>query len=148
LNELNANNAARIKRLAFAMPFYKHLGITLTGINWGNAEIQLKVTRKLTQSAGFAHGGVTAALIDSAVGLALCTMVDPRDRITTIELHVNFIAPAKLGLLKTQGQILHRGKRTAVGDAEVRDGDGILISKGSATYMILKNGRKRTLNFY
>ncbi len=60
------------------LPFYKHLGITLTEVNWGNAEIQLNVTRKLIQSAGFAHGGVTAALIDSAVGLALCTMVDPQ----------------------------------------------------------------------
>jgi uncharacterized protein (TIGR00369 family) len=147
LNELNAKNAARIKRLACALPFYKHLGITLTEVNWGNAELQLNVTRKLIQSAGFAHGGVTAALIDSAVGLALCTMVGPRDRITTIELHVNFIAPAKLGLLKTKGQILHRGRRTAVGDAEVRDEDGMLISKGSATYMIIKNGRKRTVNF-
>jgi len=147
LNKLNAKNAAWIKRLARAMPFYKHLGITLTEVKLGNAEIQLKVTRKLIQSAGFAHGGVIAALIDSAVGLALCTTVDPQDRITTIELHVNFIAPAKLGFLKTQGQILHRGKRTGVGDAEVRDADGLLVAKGSATYMIIKNGRKRALDF-
>ena len=147
MNEPHAKNVARIKRLARTMPFYKHLGITLTEVTCGSAEIQLKVTRKLVQSAGFAHGGVTAALIDSAVGLALCTMIDPGDRITTIELHVNFITPARLGLLKTQGQILHRGKRTAVGEAEVRDGDDHLISKGSATYMILKNGRRRPLNF-
>ena len=147
MKKLNPKNAALIKRLACSMPFYKHLGITLTDVKWGNAELQLNVTRKLIQSAGFAHGGVTAALVDSAVGLALCTMVDPRDRITTIELHVNFIAPAKLGLLKTRGLILHRGKRTGVVDAEVRDVDGILIAKGSATYMIIKNGRKRALDF-
>lgn len=147
MNKLNPRNAALIKRLARSMPFYKYLGITVTEFDWGSAEIQLKVTRKLIQSAGFAHGGVIAALVDSAVGIALCTMVDPRDRITTIELHVNFIAPAKLGLLKTRGLILHRGKRTGVGDAEVRDEDGILIAKGSATYMIIKNGRKRAMDF-
>ena len=147
MNKLNSNNTGPIKRLARAMPFYKHLGITLTELDWGSAEIQLKVTRKLTQSAGFAHGGVTAALVDSAVGLALCSMVSPQDSITTIELHVNFIAPAKLGLLKTRGLILHRGKKTGVGDAEVRDEDGLLVAKGSATYMIIKNGRKRQLDF-
>jgi len=147
LNKLNPKNVALIKRLACAMPFYKYLGITLTGLDWGSAEIQLKVTRKLIQSAGFAHGGVTAALVDSAVGLALATMVNPRDSITTIELHVNFIAPAKIGYLKARGLILHRGKRTGVGDAEVRDQDGVLIAKGSATYMIIKNGRKRALDF-
>ena len=129
MTEPNSKNAAWIKQLACAIPFYKHLGITLTGVNWGNAEIQLKVTRKLVRSAGFAHGGVTAALIDSAVGLALSTMIDPRDRVTTIELHVNFIAPAKLGFLKAQGQILHRGRRTAVGDAEVRDEDGMRLQR-------------------
>jgi uncharacterized protein (TIGR00369 family) len=128
------------------MPFYKHLGITLTRVGWGRVEIRLKVTRRLIQSAGFAHGGVTAALIDSAVGLALCTMLDSKEMITTVELNVNFIAPAELGILKARGKIIHKGKRVAVGDAEVRDGRGKLVSKGSATYMILGNNRQRVLD--
>ena len=122
------------------MPFYRHLGINLTRVGWGRAEIQLRVERKLTRSAGFAHGSVAAALIDSAVGLALCTMLDPEELITTVELHVNYIAPAELGVLKSRGKIVHKGKRVAVGDAEVRDERGRLISRGSATYMILGNG--------
>lgn len=128
------------------MPFYKHLGITLARVSWGSAEIRLKVKTRLTQSAGFAHGGVSAALIDSAIGLALWTMLNPQELITTVELNVNFIAPAELGILKTQGKIVHKGKRVAVGDAEVRDERGRLISKGSATYMILGKSRQRVLD--
>jgi uncharacterized protein (TIGR00369 family) len=127
------------------MPFYRHLGINLAGIGWGRAEIHLKVGRRLTQSAGFAHGGVAAALIDSAVGLALCTMLDPQEHITTVELHVNYIAPAQLGVLKSRGKIIHKGRRIAVGDAEVRDERGKLVSKGSATYIILDNAQQRTI---
>ena len=121
------------------MPFYGHLGITLKKLSWSRSEIRLTVTRRLTQSAGSAHGGVTASLIDSAVGLALCTMLSPQEHITTVEMKLNFIAPAKLGVLRTRAKILHKGKRIAVGDAEVLDESGKLIAKGTATYMILAN---------
>jgi uncharacterized protein (TIGR00369 family) len=105
----------------------------------------MKVGRGLTQQAGFAHGGVSAALIDSAVGLALCTMIEHGSAITTINLQVNFLAPAKPGSLTARGRIIHRGKRTAVGDCQVVDKDGNLVSKGTATYLILEN-RKSALN--
>jgi uncharacterized protein (TIGR00369 family) len=145
MTKVKSGQAAWIKRLARAIPFYRHLGINLTKVGWGSAEIRLKVKKGLTQSAGFAHGGVSAALIDSAVGLALCTMLDQRDLITTVELNVNFIAPAGPGVLTTRGRILHRGKRLAVGDAEVRDKKGTLVSRGSATYMMLENKRQRVI---
>ena len=128
------------------MPFYRHLGITLTDVGWGRVEIQVIVGRRLTQSVGFAHGGVAASLIDSAVGLALCTTLDPEVLITTVDLNVNFIAPARLGVLRTRGKIIHKGKRIAVGDAEVRDEKDRLISKGSATYMILGKSARRVLD--
>ena len=99
----------------------------------------MKVGKGLTQNAGFAHGGVSASLIDSAVGLALCTMIDKGDLITTIDLNVNFLAPAKPGQLTARGEIVHKGRRIAVGDAKVTDESGRLVSKGTATYMILEN---------
>ena len=120
------------------MPFYNHLGIHLTGLGPGSAEIRVKVTKRLTQGAGVAHGGVAAALIDSAVGLALCTMLGAEEFITTVELKVNFTAPAQLGLLKASGRIIHKGRRIAVGEAEVKDQKRRLIAKGLVTYIILR----------
>ncbi len=146
LGKLSPSQAAWIARLARSMPFYKHLGITLTRLSWGRSEIRLKVRRELTQDAGVAHGGVAASLIDSAVGLALCTMLRSQELITTIELKVNFIAPAKPGILRAKGRIIHRGKRIAVGDAEVKDKKGGLIATGIATYMILGRHGQRVLN--
>ncbi|MGA2789747.1 MAG: PaaI family thioesterase [Candidatus Bathyarchaeia archaeon] len=127
-----------IRQLAREMPFYNHLGMHLTRLGTGRAEIRINVTRRLTQDAGVAHGGVAAALIDSAVGLALYTMLDAEEFITTVELKVNFTAPAQLGLLKASGQIIHKGKRIAVGEAEVKDQKKRLIAKGLVTYIIMK----------
>jgi uncharacterized protein (TIGR00369 family) len=72
-------------------------------------------------------------------------LLDPEQHITTVELHVNYLAPAQLGVLKSNGKIIHKGKRIAVGDAEVRDERGKLVSKGSATYIILDNSQQRTI---
>ena len=143
LKRLSASQATWIRQLAAKMPFYRYMGIRLTRLGWGRSEIRMRVGKGLTQNAGFAHGGVSASLIDSAVGLALCTMIDKVDLITTIDLEVNFLAPAKPGLLTARGEIIHKGKRIAVGDAKVTDENGRLVSKGTATYMILEN-RSRT----
>lgn len=118
----------------------------LTKLGKGRAEMRVKVMNQLTQDAGVAHGGVVAALIDSAVGLALCTMLKSQELITTVELKVNFIAPAQPGFLKASGYILHKGKRIAVGEAEVRDQGRTLIAKGLVTYIILGKQRQRVLD--
>lgn len=130
---------AWIWQLANEMPFYHHLGIELKKLERGRAEISLKVGTHLTQQAGIAHGGVTGAMVDSAVGLALCTLLKPHTLITTIELNVNYISPAKPGLLTASGRILKKGVRIAVGEAEVKDSHQALIAKGLVTYMILSN---------
>jgi uncharacterized protein (TIGR00369 family) len=121
------------------MPFYKFMGIRLTHIGLGSSEIKMDVGRRVTQNAGFAHGGVSASLIDSAVGLALCTLIDQTSRITTIDLQMNFLAPAKPGSLTARGRIIHKGKRTAVGECHVTDATGKLLSKGTVTYLIMEN---------
>jgi len=143
MTRLAPGQAAWVWRLARTMPFYKHLGLRLTKLGYGQSEMQVMVTRGLTQDVGVAHGGVAASLIDSVVGLAVCTVLDGRELITTVEMKVNFIAPAKPGLLRAKGKIIHKGKRIAVGDAEVRDSKKRLVAKGLVTYMILGNHTQR-----
>ena len=137
LRRLSASQAVWVRQLAAKMPFYRFIGIHLTKLGRGRSEIRMEVGRGLTQQAGFAHGGVSASLIDSAVGLALCTMIDRESAITTIDLQVNFLAPAKPGSLTARGRIIHKGKRTGVGECKVTDEAGKLVSKGTATYLIL-----------
>ena len=133
-----------VKRVARSMPFYRRLGIRLVGLSRGCSELQLRVTRSLTQSAGVAHGGVAASLIDSAVGLALCTLIEPEQLITTVEMKLNYLSPVPIGTLKASGKIIHRGKRIAVGEAEARVRK-TLVAKGLVTYAILDRKRTNTV---
>jgi acyl-CoA thioesterase len=128
-----------VRRTARSIPFLKHLGIRLVRLGHGRSEIKLNVTRSLTQSKGIAHGGVAASLIDSAIGFALHTMIKPGEMTTTVEMKVNYLAPVPPGVLRASGKIIHRGKRIAVGEGEVRNREGILVAKGLATYIILED---------
>ena len=133
-----------VERLARIMPYYQHMGIRLVRLDRGRSELELKITRSLTQSSGVAHGGVAASLIDSAVGLALCTLIEPNQMISTVEMKVNYLIPAWPGLIKATGLIIHKGKRIAVGEASVFEEDEI-VAKGLVTYMILEEKRRSSL---
>jgi len=126
------------------MPYYQHIGIRLVRLERGRSELQLKLTRSLTQSSGVAHGGVAASLIDSAVGLALCTLVEPNQMVSTVEMKVNYLTPARPGLIEATGMIIHKGKRIAVGEASVFE-ENKIVAKGLVTYMILERKRRSSL---
>ena len=120
------------------------MGIRLVRLARGRSELLLKITRSLTQDFGVAYGGVAASLIDSTGGLALCTLIKPEQMISTVEMNVNYLAPAPLGLVKATGRIIHKGKRIAVGESLVFAQNKI-VAKGLVTYMILDGRPRRSL---
>ncbi|OGP53368.1 MAG: hypothetical protein A2162_06695 [Deltaproteobacteria bacterium RBG_13_52_11b] len=129
---------AQVKDLVNRSPYYQLLGIEVIKMRNGTATLRMQFRKELTHALGMMHGGAIASLADSAVAMALITLVDPSDRITTIEFKVNFVAPVEEGKLTAQANILHRGSKTAVGDVEVLNEKGSLVAKVIATYSIKK----------
>ena len=94
--------------------------------------------QELTQGMGFIHGGVITTLCDTSVAVALFTMIEDDEKILTIELKVNFIAPAD-GNIRSTAKILHKGRKTAVGEVDVTSMSGTLVAKALVTYYIYKD---------
>jgi len=128
----------QVKDLVNGAPYYRLLGIEVITMEKGTSTLRLEFRKELTHPYGMMHGGAIASLVDSAVAMALITLVDPSDRITAIEFKVNFLAPVTEGKLTARAKIVHRGGRTAVGDVDVLDKKGNLIAKAIATYSISK----------
>jgi uncharacterized protein (TIGR00369 family) len=78
------------------------------------------------------------SLADSAGAMALISLVEPKDRITTIEFKINFLVPVSKGELKAHAKIIYKGSKTAVGDVEVINEAGELVAKMIATYSIMR----------
>ncbi len=63
--------AQQIRNFLPRVLFATLLGIKLTRLHRDGVTIECVLRHELTNSAGVAHGGVAAALVDAAVGMAL-----------------------------------------------------------------------------
>jgi uncharacterized protein (TIGR00369 family) len=90
---------------------------------------------------GSVHGGVISALLDSAMGCTLHSVLEAGTGYTTLELKTNFLKAItiKTGLLKATGKILHIGSRTALLEADITDSSGKIYAHGTSTCLILKH---------
>jgi uncharacterized protein (TIGR00369 family) len=71
----------------------------------------------------------------------MMTMIQPGEKVTTVEFKINFLTPVTEDEMIGEARIIKKGKRFALADMEVKTGDGKLIAKGLATYIILSPPR-------
>ncbi|MEE8417261.1 MAG: PaaI family thioesterase [candidate division Zixibacteria bacterium] len=136
--KLSPQKEARIRAEFPKFPFPALTGFKIDKLEYGMARLTVKHRDDLTQGAGYLHGGVISALCDSGVAFALATMIDGGEDMLTVELKVNFIAPADDDIF-ADAKIIHKGRKTAVGEVEVRKADSTLIAKALVTYYLNKN---------
>ncbi|MGD2271901.1 MAG: PaaI family thioesterase [Desulfobacterales bacterium] len=129
---------ALLTRAKIKIPFWSLLGMEVVDVKMGWAQTKIPFSRKLANANGLAHGGAIFSAADTAVGIALAGLVDKEDFITTLEMKINYVKPVGSGEIIAEAKIIHKGKNTAIGDAEVRDSDGSLVAKAVCTYAIIK----------
>ena len=86
------------------------------------------------------HGGVIAALADTATGIAFSLHEGILVSSATVDLDIKFIKAAKTGTLIARPKVLRRGNRLGFVECEITDDNGILIAKASGTFAIMKAG--------
>jgi uncharacterized protein (TIGR00369 family) len=87
---------------------------------------------------GVLHGGVVMALMDSAMGHAVASVVHDDKRFNAAaQMNVNFLAAVRTGLLRARAHVVKVGKRLAVVEARAIADDGTLIATATATHSLL-----------
>jgi len=118
--------------------FMQMLDVHVLAAENGRSRVELLVAEKHLNQLEMMHGGMTATLLDTALGLAAYSIRPTNHYSVTVQLDVKYTRPALAGQkLAAIGQVQHAGKRTAVASAEIRAEDGSLIATGSATLMYL-----------
>jgi uncharacterized protein (TIGR00369 family) len=131
--ELERAMRERFSNAAFA----RWMGLELGALDEGSSEILLKLEQHHLNPGGIAHGGVIAGLLDAAIGLAQRSLLGMGSTHVTLELHVNYLRPARPGLLVARGTAVHRGKRIGYGEATLFDAKDRVLARGSATFMLV-----------
>ena len=93
---------------------------------------------------GSVHGGVYATLLDSACGCAVQSLLPAGDFYTSLDLSVKFLRgmTKDTGQVQCIGTVTHMGRRTALAEARIIDGDGRLYASATSTCMIFRAGDK------
>ena len=126
-----------IETMKTQSPYWSLLGIELVDIKKGWAQVRLPFDKKLVHPLGIAHGGAIFSPADSAVAMALIGMVEKDETFVTIEMKINYLATFTKGEIIAEAKIIHKGRNTALGDIIVTNGNGELVAKALATYMIV-----------
>lgn len=93
---------------------------------------------------GSVHGGVYATLLDSACGCAVQSLLPAGDYYTSLDLSVKFLRgmTKDTGQVQCIGTVTHMGRRTALAEARIVDGNGKLYATATSTCMIFRAGEK------
>ena len=136
--------AKQIRDFLPRIPFNTLLGIKLTRTHSDGVTIECALRHELTNSAGVAHGGVTAAIADVAVGMALNRHFGGKRPITTVEMKINYFLPATDGHIFARSRLLRIGSTLCVGSVDLTNTEGKELGTALVTYMLLDARKPKT----
>lgn len=117
--------------------FGRLIGMDFSVIEEGKVEYRLKVRKEHLATPASAHGGLIAALVDAALGVAGLSAVCKENKVvSTVEYKLNFLAPAlENDILKAVARVEQKGKRILVVSCDVfKEGNNTLIAKALGTF--------------
>jgi uncharacterized protein (TIGR00369 family) len=130
-------------RASFARQgFMRLIGAQIAGLEPGHCTLALPARADLCQQRGFLHGGVTAALADTAGGYAAYSLMPAGSSPLTVEFKINLLAPASGERFVASAKVVRAGRTLTIVEADVTGeakGVSTPIARMLATLMCLEN---------
>ena len=108
----------------------------------GRAVFALEPTEWMYNPIGSVHGGVAATILDSCMGCAVHTTLDPGVGYTTTDLQVRYLRSMRAGggRVLAEGRVVHSGRRTATAEGRLylQDDETVLFAHASTGCVILR----------
>ena len=99
------------------IPMHKQLGLKLIEIKAGYAKIMIPFKPELVGDprSNALHGGIISLALDSVGGAAaMTTMISPDDKLSTIDMRVDYLRPGKPQDFYAEGELARSGNRIIV----------------------------------
>lgn len=117
-------------------PLARTLGFTMTDWAEGFARIEAPLAPHLMNRQGLPHGGVYAALLDTAMGFCGCFTGDPaaKQNALTLSMTVDYLARSQGSHLTAEARVTGGGRSTYFASGTVRDETGLLIATATGVF--------------
>jgi uncharacterized protein (TIGR00369 family) len=117
------------------------LGYDIAEATSGRVVVTAEPSDAHLNPAGTVHGGYSATLLDSCMGLALQSTLEKGYGQTTLEFKISLVRPMtpETGPIRAEGVVLHRGRRVGTAEGRITDSNGRLLAHGTTTCFIFEN---------
>ena len=102
---------------------------------------EMQARPEFVNPVGFIHGGMLAAMLDETIAPTLAATLGEGEFALTIEIKVNFVAPARVGTIVGTGRIVSKGRSLCFLEGQLHDAQGNLLATASATSKIARTRR-------
>jgi uncharacterized protein (TIGR00369 family) len=138
MKKLNPEYIVRVNQLANRCPYFELLSIKIIDVGPGFSVLEIDLAQKHLQPFGFVHGGVFASIVDAAAFWAVFYNIEDQNTgATTVDLKLNYLAPAVCGKMIAKGRQIKLGKTLGYAEAEVVAESGKILAHGTSTLILL-----------
>ena len=121
-------------------PFGALVGFEFQRLDDECSECVLETREALLNNYGTVHGGAICTMVDAGMGAALWSHKADGERITTIEIKINYLGAVRVGVLKCISKVVQKTRKLAFVESEVTNG-GQLVAKATGTYYVSRSSR-------
>ncbi len=116
------------------------LGYDVVEAERGRVVIATEPGDRHLNPAGTVHGGFSATLLDSCMGLAVQSTLEKGVAQTTLEFKISLVRPItpETGPIRAEGVVLNCGRRVGTAEGRITDGKGRLLAHGTTTCLIFE----------
>lgn len=128
-------------------PFERLLNMTIEEANDGRAVLSMPFLIDLAQGAGLMHGGALVSLADTAVVMAIKSLMPAGTHFATISIQTKFLYPVKQGTVTAKAGIVEKEGRTVKGEATVYDDEQRPVMEFSSIFKVARDANIRGITF-
>ena len=123
-------------------PMARLIGFRVAVAEPGRIVMELEADESLENTIGLLHGATAAALLDTAMGCSISTMLPAGQTSVTLDLKMTYLRPLSVrsGTIQAEGQLIKLGRQTSYTEGFVRDGKGNLAVHATATFSMIGDG--------
>jgi len=128
-------------------PFERLLHMTILEAAEGRAVLEMPFLFDLAQGGGLMHGGALISLADTAVVMAIKSLITPGSHFATIALEAKYLLPVKQGKVTAKAEVFERDGRILKGRAIIFDEQDRAVVEFTSTFKMARDTTIRGVVF-
>jgi uncharacterized protein (TIGR00369 family) len=138
-DEEQLERRAAVAHLMPKTPFLAGLGVVIERYEADAATLRLPFRADLTNDGTYYHGGVIAAVIDTAGAAAAWSNhdFDRGSRASTVGMSIQYVGACKRSDLVCEARVVRRARELIFTQMTATDAEGTVVAHGIQTYRIV-----------